>query len=215
MNLSVVKYTGEETGRTICLPEEVFDIEPNDHAIYLDVKSILAGRRQGTHQSKERSAVRGSRRKIRRQKGTGAARAGDIKSPLFRGGGRVFGPKPRDYSFKVNQKVKKLARKSVLTYKARSNHIAILEHFSFDMAKTKVYIDFLKNLSLLHAKTLLVLPSVDTNIVLASRNIPTAKVCCVDHVNTYDLLHATKLLIMEGALLPMIEGLVGLKEKNG
>lgn len=207
MNLSVLNYTGEETGRSVVLPEEVFGIEPNDHAIYLDVKAILAGRRQGTHQSKERGAVSGSRRKIKRQKGTGTARAGDIKSPLFRGGGRIFGPKPRDYSFKLNRKVKKLARKSVFTYKAKGSHISILAPFSFEVPKTKSYLDMLQNLSFLDEKTLLILPNVDKNIVLSSRNIKKAKVVCADHVNTYDLLHAKKLLIMETAIAPIVEKL--------
>ncbi|CCM09929.1 50S ribosomal protein L4 [Cardinium endosymbiont cEper1 of Encarsia pergandiella] len=207
MNLSVLKYTGEEVGRSVQLPKEVFGIEPNDHAIYLDVKAILAGKRQGTHQAKERNAVSGSRRKIKRQKGRGTARAGDIKSPLFRGGGRIFGPRPRDYSFKLNRKVKKLARKSALTYKAKANHISILEPFSFEAPKTKSYLGMLQNLSFLDEKTLLIIPSVDKNIVLSSRNIKQAKVVCVDHVNTYDLLHAKKLLIMETAITPIVEKL--------
>ncbi|AXI24491.1 50S ribosomal protein uL4 [Cardinium endosymbiont of Sogatella furcifera] len=207
MNLSVLKYTGEEAGRSVVLPEEVFGIEPNDHAIYLDVKSILAGGRQGTHQSKERGAVNGSRRKIKRQKGTGTARAGDVKSPLFRGGGRVFGPKPRDYSFKLNRKVKRLARKSAFTYKAQGSRIAVLESFSFDTPKTKNYLGMLQNLSVCDKKTLLILPNVDKNIVLSSRNIKQAKVLCVDHVNTYDLMQAKQLLIMESAIVPIVEKL--------
>ncbi|WP_243575258.1 50S ribosomal protein L4 [Candidatus Cardinium sp. cByotN1] len=207
MNLSVLKYTGEEAGRSVVLPEEVFGIQPNDHAIYLDVKCILAARRQGTHQSKERGAVSGSRRKLKRQKGTGTARAGDIKSPLFRGGGRIFGPKPRDYSFKLNRKVKKLARKSVFSYKAQESHICVLEPFSFDTPKTKNYLGMLRNLSFFDEKTLLILPSVDKNIILSSRNLKQTKVVCVDHVNTYDLLHAKKLLIMENAIAPIVEKL--------
>ncbi|WP_243018367.1 50S ribosomal protein L4 [Candidatus Cardinium hertigii] len=207
MNLSVLKYTGEEAGRSAVLPEEVFGIQPNDHAIYLDVKCILAARRQGTHQSKERGAVSGSRRKLKRQKGTGTARAGDIKSPLFRGGGRIFGPKPRDYSFKLNRKVKKLARKSVFSYKAQESHICVLEPFSFDTPKTKNYLGMLRNLSFFDEKTLLILPSVDKNIILSSRNLKQTKVVCVDHVNTYDLLHAKKLLIMENAIAPIVEKL--------
>lgn len=207
MNLSVLKYTGEEAGRSVVLPEEVFGIEPNDHAIYLDVKSILAGKRQGTHQSKERGAVSGSRRKIKRQKGTGTARAGDTKSPLFRGGGRIFGPRPRDYSFKLNRKVKRLARKSAFTYKAKTSHISILESFSFETPKTKNYLGMLQNLSFLDKKTLLILPSVDKNILLSSRNIKQTKVLCVDHVNTYDLLQAKQLLIMESAIGSIVEKL--------
>lgn len=207
MNLSVLKYTGEETGRSVLLPQEVFGIEPNDHAIYLDIKAILAGKRQGTHQSKERNAVSGSRKKLKRQKGTGTARVGDVKSPLFRGGGRVFGPKPRDYSFKLNRKVKKLARKSAFSYKAKENYISVLEPFSFDTPKTKNYLTLLQNLSSFQEKTLLILPSVDKNVVLASRNIKQAKVLCVDHINTYELLHAKKLLIMENAIVPIVQKL--------
>lgn len=207
MNVSVLKHTGEETGRVTLLPEGVFGIEPNDHAVYLDIKSILASRRQGTHKSKERGEVSGSRRKIKRQKGSGSARAGDIKSPIFRGGGRIFGPRPRDYGFKLNRKVKKLARKSVLTYKARENNISVLEPFSFDVPKTKAYLGMLQSLSFLDEKTLLILPNVDKNMVLSSRNIKKAKVLCVDHVSTYDLLNAKKLLIVESAIEPMVKNL--------
>ena len=207
MNLSVLKYTGEETGRVVLLPEEVFGIEPNDHAVYLDVKSILSNQRQGTHKSKERGEVSGSRRKIKKQKGTGTARAGDIKSPVFRGGGRVFGPRPRDYSLKLNHKVKRLARRSVLAYKARENNIFVLESFSFHVPKTKDYLMMLKNLSFLDEKTLLILPGVDRNVVLSSRNIKKAKVLCVDHVSTYDLLNTEKLLIIETAIDRMVKKL--------
>ena len=208
MNVSVLKYTGEETGRVISLPEGIFGVVPNDHAIYLDVKSILANQRQGTHKTKERSDVRGSRRKIKRQKGTGGARAGDIKSPIFRGGGRIFGPRPRSYAFKLNQKVKKLARRSVLTYKARENNIFVLENFSFDEPKTKNYLAMLQSLSFLEDKTLLVLPGVDKNLVLSSRNIKKAKVVCVDHLNTYDLLNTKKLLIVETAIESIVQKLI-------
>lgn len=207
MNVSVLKYTGEETGRSVLLPEKVFCIAPNDHAVYLDVRSILANRRQGTHKSKERGEVSGSRRKIKKQKGTGTARAGDIKSPIFRGGGRIFGPKPRDYGFKLNQKVKKLARKSVLTYKAKENNISVLEPFTFAAVKTKTYMEMLRSLSFLDEKTLLILPNTDINIVLSSRNIKKAKVLCVDHVSTYDLLNAKRLLIVESAIEPMVKKL--------
>ena len=208
MNVSVLKYTGEETGRVISLPEGIFGVVPNDNAIYLDVKSILANQRQGTHKTKERSDVRGSRRKIKRQKGTGGARAGDIKSPIFRGGGRIFGPRPRSYAFKLNQKVKKLARRSVLTYKARENNIFVLENFSFDEPKTKNYLAMLQSLSFLEDKTLLVLPGVDKNLVLSSRNIKKAKVVCVDHLNTYDLLNTKKLLIVETAIESIVQKLI-------
>jgi large subunit ribosomal protein L4 len=171
------------------------------------VKSILANQRQGTHKSKERGEVSGSRRKIKKQKGTGTARAGDIKSPIFRGGGRIFGPKPRDYSFKLNQKVKKLARRSALTYKARENNIFVLEPFSFDAPKTKNYLVMLQNLSFLDEKTLLILPNVDKNVVLSSRNIKKTKVLCVDHVSTYDLLYTKKILIVETAIEHMVKKL--------
>ncbi|MBX9889705.1 MAG: 50S ribosomal protein L4 [Amoebophilaceae bacterium] len=208
MNVSVLKYTGEETGRMVSLPEGVFGVVPNDHAIYLDVKSILANQRQGTHKTKERSDVRGSRRKIKKQKGTGGARAGDIKSPIFRGGGRIFGPRPRSYAFKLNQKVKKLARRSVLTYKARENNIFVLEPFSFDEPKTKNYLAMLQSLSFLEDKTLLILPGADKNLVLSSRNIKKAKVVCVDHLNTYDLLNTKKLLIVETAIESIVQKLI-------
>lgn len=208
MEISVLKYTGEAAGRTVVLPEEVFGINPNDHAIYLDVKAILANRRQGTHKSKERGEVSGSRKKIRKQKGSGSARAGDIKSPLFKGGGRIFGPKPRDYGFKLNKKVKKLARRSVLTYKARECNISILEPFSFNGFKTRYFVDMLKNLSLVGEKTLLILPKLDKNIVLSSNNVNTVKVICVDHVNTCDLLNTKRLLIVETAIEPMVKKLI-------
>lgn len=207
MKVSVVKYTGEETGRTVALPEEVFGIVPNDHVVYLDVKSILANQRQGTHKTKERSEVSGSRRKIKKQKGTGTARAGDIKSPVFRGGGRIFGPKPRKYGLKLNQKVKLLARRSAFTYKARENNILVLETFSFEMPKTKNYLNMLQNFSFGDEKTLLIVPSLDKNLVLSSRNLKKAKVLCVDHINTYDLLHTRKLLIVEDAIPQIVKKL--------
>ncbi len=207
MKVSVVKYTGEETGRTVALPEEVFGIVPNDHVVYLDVKSILANQRQGTHKTKERSDVSGSRRKIKKQKGTGTARAGDIKSPIFRGGGRIFGPKPRKYGLKLNQKVKLLARRSAFTYKARENNILVLETFSFEMPKTKNYLNMLQNFSFGDEKTLLIVPSLDKNLVLSSRNLKKAKVLCVDHINTYDLLHTRKLLIVEDAIPQIVKKL--------
>ena len=167
----------------------------------------MANRRQGTHQTKERGQVRGSRRKLRRQKGTGNARVGDIKSPLFRGGGRVFGPRPRSYGGKLNQKVKLLARKSVLTYKAQSSDILVLEPFSFASPKTKNYIAMLQALSFIDQKTLLILPGLDKNLVLSSRNLKKAKVLCVDHINTYDLLNANKVLIVETAIASMLGNL--------
>ncbi|WP_209329899.1 50S ribosomal protein L4 [Lunatimonas salinarum] len=200
MELAILKQSGEETGRTVNLSEEIFGIEPNDHAIYLDVKQYLANKRQGTHKSKERNEVAGSTKKIKKQKGTGGARAGSLKSPVFRGGGRVFGPKPRDYSFKLNKKLKQLARKSAFTYKAKDNSVLVLEDFSFDAPKTKDYIQLLTGLSLADKKTLLLIPEVDKNVVLSSRNLPKAKVMVVNDVNTYELLNADSLVLCEGAV---------------
>ncbi|WPR75525.1 50S ribosomal protein L4 [Algoriphagus sp. NG3] len=200
MELAVINQKGEDTGRKISLSDEIFAIEPNDHAIYLDVKQYLANQRQGTHKSKERNEIAGSTRKIKKQKGTGSARAGSIKSPLFRGGGRVFGPKPRDYSFKLNKKVKQLARKSALTYKVKDNSLSVLESISFDSPKTKSYMALLNGLSLGDKKTLLVLPEENTNVFLSSRNLPKAKVVTVNDVNTYQVLNADHLVICEGSI---------------
>lgn len=200
MEIAVKKYSGEDTGRKLNLSDDIFGIEPNDHAIYLDVKQFLANQRQGTHKAKERNEVAGSTRKIKKQKGTGGARAGSIKSPLFVGGGRVFGPRPRDYGFKVNKKVKALARKSALTYKAKENSIAILEDFSFEAPKTKEYLKMLNALTLGEKKTLLVLPESDKNIVLSGRNIPNAKVITAAQMNTYDVLHADNILFVESTI---------------
>lgn len=200
MEIAVLKQNGEDTGRKISLSDAIYSIEPNDHAIYLDVKQYLANQRQGTHKSKERAEVSGSTKKIKKQKGTGTARAGSIKSPVFRGGGRVFGPKPRDYSFKLNKKLKVLARKSALAYKAKDNNIAILEDVAFEAPKTKSYLALLDGLSVQDKKTLLVLPEVNKNVVLSSRNIKSAKVVTADQLNTYDLLHADHLLLSESAL---------------
>ena len=200
MELPVLQHTGEDTGRKIQLAKEVFGIEPNDHAIYLDVKHILANKRQGTHKAKERGEIVGSTRKIKKQKGSGTARAGSIKSPLFKGGGRVFGPRPRDYGFKLNKKVKKVARKSTLSYKAQEKNITVLADFSLETPETKQYLSMLKGLALADQKTLLILPDVDKNITLASRNLQKAKVAVADQINTYDLLNAKRLLISESAL---------------
>jgi large subunit ribosomal protein L4 len=200
MEVAVLKYSGEKTTKKVELSDDVFGIEPNDHAIYLDVKSILANRRQGTHKSKQRNEISGSSRKIKKQKGTGGARAGNIKNPLFKGGGRVFGPTPRDYSFKLNKKVKDLARKSALSYKAKDNSIAILEDFSFENAKTKQYVNLLNALSLGDKKTLLILPEVNKNVVLSGRNIQNAKITTADQINTYDLMHADKVIFVESAI---------------
>ncbi|PZX56621.1 50S ribosomal protein L4 [Algoriphagus chordae] len=200
MELAVINQNGEDTGRKISLSDEIFAIVPNDHAIYLDVKQYLANQRQGTHKSKERNEIAGSTRKIKKQKGTGSARAGSIKSPLFRGGGRVFGPQPRDYSFKLNKKVKQLARKSALAYKVKDNSLSVLESISFDAPKTKSYLALLNGLSLGDKKTLLVLPEENTNVFLASRNLPKAKVVTVNDVNTYQVLNADHLVICEGSI---------------
>jgi large subunit ribosomal protein L4 len=200
MDVAIVKYSGEKTGRNLNLSNEVFGIEPNDHAIYLDVKSYLANQRQGTHKSKERNEIEGSSKKIKKQKGTGGARAGNIKNPQFKGGGRIFGPTPRDYSFKLNKKVKDLARKSALTYKAKDNCIAVVEDFSFEVPKTKQFISMLKSLSLNDKKTLLVLPESKKNVVLSGRNLKNAKVITASQINTYDVLHAEHLILSEGSV---------------
>ena len=200
MKLSVYNTEGKETSKTVSLSKDIFGIEPNNHAIYLDVKNYLAAQRQGTHKTKERSDVAGSRRKIRKQKGSGAARVGDIKNPLFRGGGRVFGPRPRSYDFKVNKKVKRLARKSALSFMAKDKNIIVLEDFNFDTPKTKSYSDFLSNFDLLDNKTILVLAESNKNIFLSSRNLKKAKVVLASELNTYDVMNANKLILMESSI---------------
>jgi large subunit ribosomal protein L4 len=200
MDLSVVKYSGENTGRKVALSDSVFGIEPNDHAIYLDVKSILANQRQGTHKSKQRAEITGSSKKLKKQKGTGGARAGNIKNPQFKGGGRIFGPAPRDYSFKLNKKVKDLARKSALTYKAKDNSIAIIEDFKFEKPQTKQYLAFMKAVSLKDKKTLLVLPEANSNIALSGRNITNTKIITAAQINTYDVLNADTLVLVESSI---------------
>jgi large subunit ribosomal protein L4 len=200
MNLSVYTHSGSDTGRKISLVKEIFGAEPNDHAIYLDVKQFLANQRQGTHKSKQRNEVSGSTRKLRKQKGSGAARVGSIKSPLFRGGGRVFGPQPRDYSFKLNKKLKKLARISALSYKAKDKAITVVEDFTFDEVKTRNYVNMLNSLSLGDKKTLLVMPKSDKNVILAGRNIKKATITTADNLNTYDVLNADNLLVIESSL---------------
>ncbi len=200
MKLVIHNIKGKETTKKVTLNKEVFGLEPNDHAIYLDVKQYLASKRSGTHKSKERSDIKGSRRKLRKQKGSGAARVGDIKNPIFRGGGRVFGPRPRNYSFKVNKKVKRLARKSALSYMAKDKNIIILEDFNFDTPKTKLYSDFLANFGLLENKTVLVVPNNDNNILLSSRNISNARVVLASELNTYDVMNASKLMMMESSI---------------
>lgn len=210
MELVVHTISGEPTGRKVKLDDSIFGIEPNDHAIYLDAKQYLANQRQGTHDSREKSDVAGSTRKIKRQKGTGTARAGSIKSPVFRSGGRVFGPHPRDYSFKLNKKVKRLARLSALTYKAKEEGILVVEDFKFDSPKTKNYLQILDKLSVKNMRTLLVINESDGNIYLSARNLPQAKVLRAETLNTYEILHARKLLIQESSL-KTIEALLSTK----
>ena len=200
MELEVYNISGTKTEKIASLAEDIFDIKPNDHAIYLDVKQIMANSRQGTHASKERNAVTGSRKKIKRQKGTGTARAGDIKSPIFKGGGTVFGPKPRDYNSKLNRKLKKLARKSALTYKAKDKNILILEDFGFETPKTKNYIELLNNFKLGDKKTLLIVNEAKSNIFLSLRNLKKAKIIKASNLNTYDILDANNLLIVESSI---------------
>jgi large subunit ribosomal protein L4 len=200
MSIAVLKYSGENTGRSIDLSSEIFAIEPNDHAIWLDVKSYLANQRQGTSKAKQRNEVSGSSKKIKKQKGTGGARAGNIKNPQYKGGGRIFGPQPRDYSFKLNKKVKELAKRSALTYKAKDNMIAILEDFNFDAPKTKQYQSMLKSLSLNDQKTLLVLPDANKNIVLSGRNVQNTKIVTAAQLTTFDLMNADKLILVESSI---------------
>ena len=200
MKLSVYNTEGKETSKTVSLSKDIFGIEPNDHAIYLDVKNYLAAQRQGTHKSKERSDVTGSRRKIRKQKGSGAARVGDIKNPLFRGGGRVFGPRPRSYDFKLNKKVKVLARKSALSQIAKDKKMIILEDFSMDTPSTKDFAKILSNLDQTNNKTLLILMDSNKNILLSSRNLKKTKVVNVSSINTYDLMNAHKLMFVESSI---------------
>ena len=205
MEVKVLNITGKETGAKVQLPEAVFGITPNDHAIYLDVKQYLANQRQGTHKSKQRNEIAGSTRKLYKQKGTGGARAGSIKSPLFNGGGRVFGPQPRNYSFKLNKKLKSLARKSALAYKAIDNNVVVLEDCTFDTVKTKNYVNLVNALNLAGEKTLLVLPAQNNNIYLSSRNIQKAQVTTADQWNTYDVLNAGTLLFTADSLKTLEE----------
>lgn len=200
MELKVYNKTGEETGRKVKLNDSVFGVQPNDHAIYLDVKQYLASKRQGTHKTKERAEISGSTRKIKRQKGTGTARAGSIKNPLFIGGGRIFGPKPRDYDFKLNKKVKQLARKSALTYKAKDNQILVVEDFVMDEIKTKSYIDIIGNLKVEDKKSLLVVNEPDKNIYLSSRNLTHSKVVTCSELSTYDIMNSNSIVFMESSI---------------
>ena len=200
MEVNVLNIKGEDTGRKVTLNEAIFGIDPNDHAIYLDVKQYLANQRQGTHKSKERSEISGSTRKLGRQKGGGGARRGDINSPLLRGGARVFGPKPRDYSFKLNKKLKQLARKSALSYKAQENGIMVVEDFTFEAPKTKDFVNVVNNLKVADKKLLVVLAGADKNVYLSARNIQRTKLAIASDINTYIVLDAEKLVVTESAL---------------
>jgi len=204
ISVAVVDITGKDTGRKVKLSKEIFGIEPNDHAIYLDVKQHMANQRQGTHKSKQRNEISGSTRKLHRQKGTGGARKGSIKNPLFRGGGRIFGPQPRDYSFKLNKKVKALARLSALTYKAKDNSIHVIEDFNLENPKTKEFLNVMKGLNLADKKVLLLTSDLNKNLILSSRNLKKSKVSRAADLNTYDVLNAQNLILVESAI-PVIE----------
>ncbi|MEE2954465.1 MAG: 50S ribosomal protein L4 [Bacteroidota bacterium] len=201
MKVEVYNKAGKKTKKVISLNKDIFGITPNDHAIYLDVKQYLASQRKGTHKTKERGEIKGSRRKIRKQKGSGAARVGDIKNPIFRGGGRIFGPSPREYTVKLNKKVKKIARKSALTYKASDNNIIVLEDFVFEHPKTKLYTELLALFEQGDNNTLLVLSESNKNILLSSRNLKKSKVMLASELNTYEILRANKMLIMESSIV--------------
>jgi large subunit ribosomal protein L4 len=205
MKINVIDIQGNNVGREIELPEGLFDITPNDHAIYLAVKQYLANQRQGTHSSKPRGVVSGSTRKLKKQKGTGTARAGSIKNPTFRKGGRMFGPEPRDYSLKLNKKVKSLARASALTYKAISESVIIVEDFTFDHPTTKEYVNILKNLGVNGQKVLHLIPGIDKNLYLSGRNLPKSYVRVVSELNTYDILNAQKLIFSESSVAKISE----------
>ena len=200
MKAAVLDIKGKDTGRKVSLSKAIYEIEPNDHAVYLDVKQYLANQRQGTHKSKERADITGSTRKIKKQKGTGTARAGSIKSPLFRGGGRAFGPRPRSYSFKLNKKLKSLARKSAFTIKAKEKAIVVLEDFSFDAPKTSTYSDMMNNLGFDGKKTLLVLADSNKNVYLSSRNLQHTNVVIASELSTYTILNSGTVLLTEGAV---------------
>ena len=200
MKVAVLDKTGKDTGRKVDLSGEVFGIEPNNHAVYLDVKQYLANQRQGTHKSKERAEIVGSTRKIKKQKGTGTARAGSIKSPIFKGGGRIFGPRPKDYSFKLNKNLKRLARRSALSMKANNNAIVVLEDFSFDAPKTKDFTAVLKSLGLENKKSLFVLGESNNNVYLSSRNLKGAEVVTSSELSTYKIMNANSVVLFEGSL---------------
>lgn len=205
MKVKVLDKGGKETGKEVELNDSIFNIEPNDHAIYLDTKQYLANQRQGTSKSKERGEITGSTRKIKKQKGTGTARAGSIKSPVFRGGGRIFGPKPRIYWFKLNKKVKTLARKSAFTYKCKSEKLSVVDSLAFGEVKTKTYIKFLTDLKLDSAKSLVILPELDKDVYLSGRNVTNSIVKTADQVSTYDVLNADNVVLVEGAVKKLEE----------
>jgi large subunit ribosomal protein L4 len=207
MEVKVLDINGKETGRTITLSDSVFAIEPNKHAVYLDVKQYLANQRQGTHKAKERAEVAGSTRKIKKQKGTGTARAGSAKNPLFKGGGTVFGPRPRSYSFKLNKSLKRLARKSALALKAKESNLIVVENFEFETPSTKNFINVLKALGLENKKSLFVLGDTNKNVYLSSRNLKASSVVTVSELNTYGVLNAKSLVLMEGSLEGIEENL--------
>ncbi len=207
MKLDVISIQGESTGREVELPDDIFGIEPNEHAVYLAVKQYLANQRQGTHKAKERGEIAGSTRKIKRQKGTGTARAGDIKNPIFRGGGRIFGPRPRNYGIKVNRKTRRLARLSALADKAGRGMVKVVEDFSFEAPKTKSYMDILQKLELADKKVLLVTGDFEREVYLSSRNLPGAGVVRAEDLATYDILHADTLLLSESALEKIVASL--------
>jgi large subunit ribosomal protein L4 len=207
MKIAVLNTSGSETGRSIDLADDIFGIEPNKHAVYLDVKAYLANQRQGTAETKERNLISGSTRKLHKQKGTGGSRKGDIKNPVFRGGGTIFGPNPRDYSEKVNKKVKVLARKSALSDKAQAGQIIVVEDFSFDKPKTKSFVEILKNLKLDGKKALFVTGEQDKNLYLAGRNVPKTKMLQAQDVNTYSIIHSNILVLAESAIAKLGETL--------
>ncbi|KQS48735.1 MAG: 50S ribosomal protein L4 [Flavobacterium sp.] len=207
MEVKVLNINGKETGRTITLSDSVFAIEPNNHAVYLDVKQYLANQRQGTHKSKERAEVTGSTRKIKKQKGTGTARAGSVKNPLFKGGGTVFGPRPRSYSFKLNKNLKRLARKSAFSIKAKESNIIVLEDFNFEVPNTKNFINVLKALGLENKKSLFVLGESNKNVYLSSRNLKASSVVISSELSTYAILNANNLVLLEGSLEGIQENL--------
>lgn len=205
MELAVFNISGNKTDKKVKLNDEIFGIEPNDHAIYMDVKQYMANGRQGTHKTRERSEIRGSTKKIKRQKGTGTARFGDIKNPIFRGGGRTFGPRPKDYNFRIPRKMKDLARRSALSYKAQENNITVVEDFSFDNPKTKGFVELMTNLEITGKKILMILHEPDENILLASRNIQKAKIRNTMVLNTYEILEAQNIVISEASLKKLEE----------